>query len=88
VRVISIIERKIFHDYIALITNEEIYENETGYKIGDIQKRKIIEADTFLVNKCINLISEIIAIMRKDIVSIHWEDIRCTFIGFAPKVLF
>jgi transposase len=71
VRVISIIERKIFHHYMALITNEEIYKNETEYQIGDIQKRKIIEADTFLVNKCINLISGIIAIMRKEIVSIN-----------------
>ena len=53
-----------------------------------MQKRKIIEADTFLVNKCINFISGIIAIMRKEIVSIHWEDILCTFIGFVPKVLF
>jgi hypothetical protein len=56
---------------MALITNEEIYKNETEYQIGDIQKRKIIEADTFLVNKCINLISGIIAIMRKEIVSIN-----------------
>ena len=40
-----------------MIANDEIYEDETGY--------------TFLVNKRINLISEKIAILRKEIVTIH-----------------
>ena len=54
-----------------MIANEEIYKDETGYKKMRHQKRKRVEADTFLVNKSINLISEIIAIIRKEIVSIH-----------------
>jgi hypothetical protein len=55
-----------------MIANDEIYEDETGYtKNGDVQQRKRVEVDTFLVNKRINLISEKIAIMRKEIVTIH-----------------
>ncbi|AKB54958.1 Mobile element protein [Methanosarcina barkeri 227] len=42
-----------------------MYEDETGYKKGKIQKRKIVETEIFSVDKRIKIISEIFAITEK-----------------------
>lgn len=42
-----------------------MYEDETGYKIGEVQKRKIIENEIFSVDEMMTIISGIIAIMEK-----------------------
>ena len=49
-----------------LITNDEMYEDETGYEKGEIQRRKIVETETFSVDERIIIISGIIAIMGKE----------------------
>ena len=43
-----------------------MYEDETGYKKGEVQKRKIVETEIFSVDERIKIISEIFAIMGKD----------------------
>ena len=43
-----------------------MYEDETGYKKGEIQKRKIIEIEMFSVDERIRIISGILAIMGKE----------------------
>jgi hypothetical protein len=43
-----------------------MYEDETGYEKGEIQKRKIIETDVFSVDERIRIISGIFAIMGKE----------------------
>jgi hypothetical protein len=43
-----------------------MYEDETGYQKGEIQRRKIVETETFAVDERIKIISGIIAIMRKE----------------------
>jgi transposase len=43
-----------------------MYEDETGYKKGEFQKRKIVETEIFSVDERIKIISEIFAIMGKE----------------------
>jgi len=42
-----------------------MYEDETGYQKGEIQKRNIVEIDIFSIDESIKIISGIIAIMGK-----------------------
>jgi hypothetical protein len=42
-----------------------MYEDKTGYKKGEVQKRKIVETEIFSVDERIKIISGIIAIMGK-----------------------
>jgi len=49
-----------------LITNDEMYEVETGYEKGEIQRRKIVETESFSIDERIIIISGIIAIMGKE----------------------
>jgi transposase len=58
--------RKIVTIIWHLIKNNEMYEDETGYEKGEIQKRKIIETDVFSVDERIRIISGIFAIMGKE----------------------
>ncbi|AKB57335.1 Mobile element protein [Methanosarcina barkeri 227] len=57
--------RKIATIIWHLIVNDEIYEDEIGYKKGEIQKRKIVETEIFSVDERIKIISEIFAITEK-----------------------
>mgnify|MGYP000951248036 CR=1 FL=1 len=66
VKVIIALARKIATIIWHLITNDEIYEDETGYKKGEIQKKKIVETEIFSVDKRIKIISEIFAIKKKE----------------------
>jgi transposase len=43
-----------------------MYEDETGYQKGAIQKRKIVETEIFSVDERIKIIRGIIAIMGKE----------------------
>jgi hypothetical protein len=43
-----------------------MYEDETGYQKGEIQKRKIVETDIFSIDESIKIISGVIAIMGKE----------------------
>ena len=65
-KAIIALARKIATIIWHLVTNDEMYEDETGYKKGEIQKRKIVETETFSVDERIKIISEIIAIMGKE----------------------
>ena len=49
-----------------MIADDKIYKDETGSRKGETQKRQIVEIETFQVEKYINIISEIIAIMEKE----------------------
>jgi len=49
-----------------LFDNEEMYEDETGYKKGEIQKRKIVETEMFSVDERIKIMSKIYVIARND----------------------
>ena len=42
-----------------------MYEDETGYQKGEIQKRKIVETEIFSVDERITIMSEILAIREK-----------------------
>ena len=66
-KAIIALARKIATIIWHLITNDEMYEDETGYQKGEIQKRKIIETEIFSVDKRIKIISGIFAIMGKKI---------------------
>jgi hypothetical protein len=55
--------RKIATMVWHLITNDKMYEDETGYEKGEVQKRKIVETDTFSIDERITIISGIIAII-------------------------
>ena len=55
--------RKIATIIWHLITNDEMYEEEKGYKKREIQMRKIVESEPFSVNKRISIISGISAIV-------------------------
>jgi len=55
--------RKIVTIIWHLITNDEIYEDETGYEKGEVKKRKIVQTETFSVDERITIISGIIAII-------------------------
>jgi transposase len=65
-KAIIALARKIATIIWHLITNDETYEDETGYQKGEIQKRKIIETEMFSVDERIKIISGIIAIMGKE----------------------
>ncbi len=41
-----------------------MYEDETGYKKGEIQKRKIVETEIFSVDERIKIMNEIYVIAR------------------------
>ena len=43
-----------------------MYEDETGYKKREIQKRKIVETEIFSVDERIKIMSEIYVIARND----------------------
>jgi hypothetical protein len=49
-----------------LVTNDEMYQDETGYEKGETQKRKIVETETFSVDERIRIISGIIAVVGKE----------------------
>lgn len=65
-KAIIALARKIATIIWHLITNEEMYEDETGYKKGEIQKRKIVETEIFSVDERIKIMSEIYVIERND----------------------
>jgi transposase len=65
-KAIIALARKITTIIWHLITNDEMYEDETGYQKGEIQKRKIVETEIFSVDERIKIISGIIAIIRKE----------------------
>jgi len=65
-KAIIALARKIATIIWHLIVNDEIYEDGTGYKKGEIQKRKIVETEIFSVDERIKIISEIFAIMEKE----------------------
>ena len=65
-KAIIALARKIATILWHLITNDEMYEDKSGYQKGEIQKRKIVETAIFSVDERIKIISEIIAIMGKE----------------------
>ena len=65
-KAIIALARKIATIIWHLVTNDEMYEDETGYEKGEIQKRKIVETETFTVDERITIISGLIAIMGKE----------------------
>jgi transposase len=62
-KAIIALARKIATIIWHLITNDEMYEDETGYEKGEVQKRKIVETETFSVDERITIISGIIAMI-------------------------
>ena len=64
-KAIIALARKIATIIWHLVTNDEMYQDETGYQKGEIKKRKIVETESFLIDESIKIISEIIAIMGK-----------------------
>jgi len=50
-----------------------MYEDELGYKKGEVQKRKIVESEEFSVDERISIISEIYAIVKKEEPDITWR---------------
>jgi len=58
--------RKITTIIWHLIINDEIYEDDTGYKKEQIQKRRIVGTEIFSVDERIRIISGIIAVVRKE----------------------
>ena len=65
-KAIVALARKIVTILWHLITNDEMYEDELGYKKGEVQKRKIVESEEFSVDERISIISEIYAIVKKE----------------------
>lgn len=65
-KAITTLARKIATIIWHLIVNDEIYEDEIGYKKGEIQKRKIVETEIFSVDKRIKIIGKIFAITEKE----------------------
>jgi transposase len=65
-KAIIALARKIATIIWHLVTNDEMYEDETGYKKVEVPKRKIVETEIFSVDERIKIISEIFAIMGKD----------------------
>ena len=64
-KAIIALARKIVTIIWHLITNDEMYEDETGYYKGDIQKKKIVEAVEISVEEGISIIHEVFAILTK-----------------------
>lgn len=65
-KAIVALARKIVTILWHLITNDEMYEDELGYKKGEVKKRKIVESEVISVDKRISIISEIFAIVGKE----------------------
>jgi len=65
-KAIIALARKIATIIWQLITNDEMYEDETGYEKGEIQKRKIVETEVLSVDERIKIISGIFAIIGKE----------------------
>jgi transposase len=65
-KAIIALARKITIIIWHLITNDEMYDDETGYQKGEVQKKKIVETEIFSVDERITIISGIFAIMGKD----------------------
>ena len=65
-KAIIALARKIATIIWHLITNDEMYEDETGYKKREIQRRKIVETEIFSIDERIKIISEIFAITGKE----------------------
>ena len=65
-KAIIALARKIATIIWHLITNEEMYEDETGYKKKEIQKRKIVETEIFSIDERIKIMSEIYVIARNN----------------------
>jgi transposase len=65
-KAIIALARKIATIIWHLITNDEMYEDKSGYQKGKTQKRKIIETAIFSVDERIKIISGIFAIMGKE----------------------
>jgi transposase len=65
-KAIIALARKIATIIWHLVTNDEMYEDETGYQKGAIQKRKIVETDIFSIDESIKIISGVIAIIGKE----------------------
>jgi len=63
-KAIITLARKIVTIIWHLITNNEMYEDETGYQKGEIQKRKIVETAEISIDERISIISEIFAIVN------------------------
>ncbi len=64
-KAIIALARKIVTIIWHLITNDEMYDDETGYHKGEIQKKKIVEALEISVDDGISIISEVFAILSK-----------------------
>ncbi len=64
-KAIIALARKIATIIWHLIINKEFYEDETGYKKGEIQKRKIVENAEISIDERISIISEMFAIVNK-----------------------
>ena len=64
-KAIIALARKIATILWHLITNDEMYKDETGYQKGNIKKRKIVETEIFSIDERIKIISGIITIMGK-----------------------
>ncbi len=65
-KAIIALARKIATIIWHLVVNDEMYEDETGYQKGEIQKKKIVATESFSVDERIKIISGIIAIMGKE----------------------
>jgi len=65
-KAIVALARKIVTILWHFITNDEMYEDELGYKKGEVQKRKIIESEELSVDERISIISKIYAIVKKE----------------------
>jgi transposase len=64
-KAIIALARKIATIIWHLITNNEMYEDETGYQKGDVKKRKIVETAEISIDERISIISEMFAIVNK-----------------------
>ena len=62
-KAIIALARKIAKIIWHLITNDEMYEDETGYQKGEVKKRKLVEKEIFSVDERITIISGVIVIM-------------------------
>ncbi len=65
-KAIIALARKIATIIWPLVVNDEMHEDETGYQKGEIQKKKIVETESFSVDERIKIIGGIISIMGKE----------------------